>query len=140
MTMAFSLCGSSPAAFMRLSVSRQEMPASTSTLAAELESTVQLPLLPLANTVMRIATVWQHSGKPALHGSSKLVNTKENSDRREAGIPAEGKSTQRVPWTKKSVQPQNERENKCYGRRILAERPVLCSKGISDTKSQQVAH
>jgi len=44
---------------MRLSVSRQEIPGIHQPLAAELESTVQLPLLPLANTVMRIATVWQ---------------------------------------------------------------------------------
>jgi hypothetical protein len=41
---------------MRLSVSLQEMPASTRMLAQELESTVEFPLLPLARTVMRMAT------------------------------------------------------------------------------------
>src|SRR6185312_3053839 len=54
--MALSFCGSSPTVCMRFSVSRQEMPASTRMLAVELESTVEFPLLPLARTVMRIAT------------------------------------------------------------------------------------
>jgi hypothetical protein len=40
---------------MRLSVSLQEIPASTRMLALELERTVEFPRLPLARTVMRIA-------------------------------------------------------------------------------------
>jgi hypothetical protein len=45
-----------------LSVSRQEIPASTRMLAQELESTVEFPLLPLARTVMRIATARSIAG------------------------------------------------------------------------------
>ena len=60
-----------PAAFMRLSVSRQEMPASTKMLAHELESTVEFPLLPLAKTVMRMATKMQHNGSPLRMGVVK---------------------------------------------------------------------
>ena len=46
-----SECGSSPSAFMRLKVSRQEIPASTSTRVLELLTSAVLPRLPLANTV-----------------------------------------------------------------------------------------
>ena len=52
-TMALIWCGSSPETLMRLLVSRQERPASTRMLEPSLEMTVQLPRLPLANTVMR---------------------------------------------------------------------------------------
>src|SRR5260370_34681862 len=66
MTMALSRCGSSPAAFMRLNVSRQERPASTRMLAVELENTVQLPPLPLAKTVIRTGTEGQHNRIPEM--------------------------------------------------------------------------
>src|ERR1700744_2676830 len=71
--MALSFCGSSPTAFMRLKVSRQDIPASTRMLAWELESTVQLPLLPLAKTVMRIATAVQHNGNCCAGGVAKWL-------------------------------------------------------------------
>src|SRR5947207_15024284 len=74
MKIAFRCCESSPADFMRLRVSRQEMPASTRMLPQELETTVQLPRLPLAKTVMRTAIAVQHSGNLAKDGSSKIVN------------------------------------------------------------------
>ena len=80
-TMALSFCGSSPAVCMRLSVSRQEMPASTRMLAQELESTVEFPLLPLARTVMRIATERSITGI-VLAGSSKVVNTRKNGEKK----------------------------------------------------------
>src|SRR6185437_85547 len=50
MRMAESLCGSSPSDFIRLKVSRQEMPASTRMRVFALATTAQLPRLPLANT------------------------------------------------------------------------------------------
>ena len=45
-----SECGSSPASFMRLKVSRQEMPASTRILVDELRTIMLFPRLPLAST------------------------------------------------------------------------------------------
>src|SRR6185312_5494008 len=51
MTIAFSWCGSSPTAFKRLKVSRQEIPASTKTRVRELHTSAVLPRLPLASTV-----------------------------------------------------------------------------------------
>ena len=42
-------CGSSPSDFMRLNVSRQEMPASTSILVRALATNAQFPRLPLAS-------------------------------------------------------------------------------------------
>jgi hypothetical protein len=56
---------------MRLSVSLQEIPASTRMLAQELESTVEFPLLPLASTVILIATEPEHNGNPLLRGVAK---------------------------------------------------------------------
>src|ERR671936_2203870 len=53
--MALSDAGSSPTAFMRRKVSRQEMPASTRMRVRELATTALLPLLPLARTVRRTA-------------------------------------------------------------------------------------
>jgi hypothetical protein len=47
--MAESACGSSPSDFMRLNVSRQEMPASTSILVRALATKAQFPRLPLAS-------------------------------------------------------------------------------------------
>src|SRR5437667_9432802 len=49
--MAESWCGSSPTAFKRLKVSRQEIPASTKTRVRELHTSAVLPRLPLASTV-----------------------------------------------------------------------------------------
>src|SRR5580693_8138583 len=48
--MAESECGSSPAAFMRLKVSRQEIPASTRIRVDELCTIVLFPRLPLSST------------------------------------------------------------------------------------------
>jgi hypothetical protein len=48
--MAESECGSSPAAFMRLNVSRHEIPASTRIRVDELCTIVLFPRLPLAST------------------------------------------------------------------------------------------
>ena len=52
MRIALSVWGSSPTAAMRFSVSRQERPASTSRRVLELATMAQLPLLPLASTVI----------------------------------------------------------------------------------------
>jgi hypothetical protein len=43
--------GSSPSNFMRLKVSRQEIPASTRIFVRELATSAQFPLLPLASIV-----------------------------------------------------------------------------------------
>jgi len=48
--MAERVCGSSPCARMRLTVSRQEIPASTRILVREVETIVLFPRLPLAST------------------------------------------------------------------------------------------
>src|ERR1019366_2836523 len=49
MRIAESVCGSSPSVFIRLKVSRQEMPASTRILVQALATTAQFPRLPLAS-------------------------------------------------------------------------------------------
>src|ERR1700746_2278653 len=49
MSMAESECGSSPSDFMRLKVSRQEMPASTRIFVLELDTSAQFPRLPEAS-------------------------------------------------------------------------------------------
>src|SRR5215470_9116832 len=76
MTMARIFWGSSPAAFMRLKVSRQERPASTRMLVLELESTVQLPRLPLARTVMRNGTDHKHNFIPVLRKEESFLKKK----------------------------------------------------------------
>src|SRR5580700_5550233 len=49
MRIAASDCGSSPSDFIRLNVSRQEMPASTKILVRVLATNAQFPRLPLAS-------------------------------------------------------------------------------------------
>src|ERR1700758_2515181 len=49
MRIAESVCGSSPSDFIRLKVSRQEMPASTRIFVQALATIAQLPRLPLAS-------------------------------------------------------------------------------------------
>src|SRR4051812_18555694 len=46
---AASDCGSSPIAFMRLNISRHEIPASTSIFVLELQTSAQFPRLPEAS-------------------------------------------------------------------------------------------
>jgi hypothetical protein len=56
---------------MRFKVSRQEIPASTRMLEFALEITAEFPLLPLARTVMRIATQLQNNRESAFMGVVK---------------------------------------------------------------------
>jgi hypothetical protein len=57
---------------LRLSVSLQESPASTSTLTFSVDSTVQFPRLPLARTVIRIAIPEQHNRNRPVEGIAKV--------------------------------------------------------------------
>jgi hypothetical protein len=59
--MAERVRGSSPAAFSRLKVSRQEMPASTRMRVLELETRAQFPRLPLASTATETPIFVQHT-------------------------------------------------------------------------------
>src|ERR1035437_816081 len=73
MRIAESVCGSSPSVFIRLKVSRQEMPASTRILVQALATTAQFPRLPLAS--IETHTPMTAAYAPALWiGSNFLVS------------------------------------------------------------------
>src|SRR5580693_6079420 len=77
MRIADSACGSSPSVFMRLKVSRHEMPASTRIRVRALATTAQLPRLPEASivTLTPIAAhpYSQHTRPPCGTGSNSSV-------------------------------------------------------------------
>src|SRR5271166_3463532 len=83
MRIAESECGSSPIAFMRLKVSRPEMPASTRIRVHALATIAQLPRLPEASmeTVTLISTnpCPQHTRASCGYGSYFLVKPEEAS-------------------------------------------------------------
>src|SRR5271168_1886499 len=73
MTMAESEWGSSPAAFMRLKVSRHEMPASTRMRVRVLCTMAQLPRLPLASTESDMPMSSEHTRMTCGNGSDFLT-------------------------------------------------------------------
>src|SRR6516162_8492639 len=74
MTIAESARGSSPSAFMRLKVSRPEIPASTRILVLDVCTTALLPRLPLASTETDTAICSQHTCWCCESGSNFLVS------------------------------------------------------------------
>src|SRR4051812_12582380 len=70
--MAERVCGSSPPAFMRLKVSRQEIPASTRMVVEALRTIALFPRLPEASTETETPMAFEHTRSRSGNGSTFL--------------------------------------------------------------------
>src|SRR5437588_6453289 len=71
--MAERMCGSSPAAFMRLKVSRQDIPASTRMVVVALRMIALFPRLPEASTETETPMDFEHTRRRSGNGSNFSV-------------------------------------------------------------------